>query len=339
MNKHHSEKNSLKRITKLEKELAAKNNELQIEAALDRVRAVAMEMNKPDDLLDVCKTLYEQFLLLGFSEMRNAMVNIHNDEDKSFINYDYSDEIGKSTNQLTYNIHPLIEKQIKKIRSANDAFSETYFSGEDLVEWKKFRKRIGEKNDPRLRKTKGLYYYFYSIGTGSIGISTFGPISKEKKVLLKRFRNVFNLSYQRYIDIAKAEAQAIEAKIEAALERVRARSMAMHHSSELHVTADVLFQQLRIFGGDIMNAGIALCTEDADEDEYWLSSDSGLRPVISIPHTKDPIQKKLYEDWKNKSEFYSIAKKGAELRAHYNYMQSVPTLKPFFQEGPNWSFP
>ncbi|MFL5808213.1 MAG: hypothetical protein ACJ749_01750, partial [Flavisolibacter sp.] len=110
-------------------------------------------------------------------------------------------------------------------------------------------------------------------------------------------------------------------------------------SSELHVTADVLFQQLRIFGGDIMNAGIALCREDADEDEYWLSSDSGLRPVISIPHTKDPIQKKLYEDWKNKSEFYSIAKKGAELRAHYNYMQSVPTLKPFFQEGPNWSFP
>ncbi|HXF29739.1 MAG TPA: hypothetical protein VN457_07800, partial [Chlamydiales bacterium] len=137
----------------------------------------------------------------------------------------------------------------------------------------------------------------------------------------------------------KAEAQAREAQIEASLERVRARSMAMHHSSELHAAADVLFQQLRIFGGNILNAGIALCTEDADEDEYWLSSDDGLRPVISIPHTKDSVQKKLYEDWKNKSEFFSIVKEGDELRAHYNYLQSVPSLKPFFEEGPHWSFP
>src|SRR6185295_8372911 len=227
MNNHRSEKDLLKRTAKLEKELAVQKHELQIEAALEKVRVVAMGMNKPGDLPAVCKTLYEQFLRLGFSEMRNAMVNIHNDEDKSFINYDYSKEIGKSSNHLTYNIHPLVEKQIKKIRSASDAFSETYFSGKDLTEWKKFRRRIGEKDDPRLSKNKGLYYYLYSIGIGSIGISTFGAISKEKKALLKRFRNVFQLSYQRYMDIAKAEAQARDAKIEAALERVRASSMAM----------------------------------------------------------------------------------------------------------------
>ena len=117
MDNHRSEKDFLKRTAKLEKELAAKTHELEIEAALEKVRTVAMRMNKPGDLPDVCKTLYKQFLLLGFSEMRNAMVNIHNDADKSFINYDYSDEIGKSTNHLTYNIHPLVEKQIKKIIS------------------------------------------------------------------------------------------------------------------------------------------------------------------------------------------------------------------------------
>src|SRR6478672_5050521 len=232
MDNHRSGKDLVKRTAKLEKELSAKTHELEIEAALEKVRTVAMRMNQPGDVPDVCKTLYKQFLLLGFSEMRNAMVNIHNDADRSFINYDYSDEIGKSTNQLTYNIHPLVEKQIKKIRSASDAFSETYFTGKDLTEWKKFRKRIGEKDDPRLNKNKGLYYYFYSIGIGSIGISTFGAISKAKKVLLKRFRNVFQLSYQRYIDITKAEAQARDAKIEAALERVRASSMAMHRSNE-----------------------------------------------------------------------------------------------------------
>jgi len=245
MNKRRSKKDLLKTAAKLEQQLAAKNHELEIETALEKVRAVAMRMSKPADLPDVCKTLYEQFLSLGFSEIRNAMINIHNDVDKSFTNYDYSDEIGKSTNYLTYNIHPLIERQIKKIRSANDAYSETYFTGKDLVEWKKFRKKIGEKDDPRLRMNKGLYYYFYSIGAGSVGISTFGPVSKVKKALLKRFRNVFYLSYQRYMDIATAEAQTREARIEAALERVRARSLAMHSSSELVEASDTMFLELQ----------------------------------------------------------------------------------------------
>lgn len=73
-----------------------------------------MAMHQPDDLLNICKTLYKEFNTLGFGEMRNTMINIHNDADKSFINYDYSDEIGKTTNHLTYTIHPLVEKQIKK---------------------------------------------------------------------------------------------------------------------------------------------------------------------------------------------------------------------------------
>ena len=180
---------------------------------------------------------------------------------------------------------------------------------------------------------------FVFFSHGWILVTTHEPQSAETIQILERFASVFSLTYRRFLDLQRAEAQAREAQIEAALERVRARSMAMHHSSELHAAADVLFQQLRIFGGNIMNAGIALCTQDADEDEYWLTSDSGLRPVISIPHTEDPIQKKLYEDWKNKSEFYSIAKGGDELKAHYNYLRSVPHLKPFFEEGPDWSFP
>src|ERR1043166_4908692 len=187
MNHQRSQKDLLKTTAKLEKELAARDHELEIEAALEKVRTMAMRMKKPGDLPDVCKTLYKQLLSLGFVGMRNAMINIHNDADKSFINYDYSDELGKSTNHLTYSSHPLIEKQIKKIRSTHDAFSETYFTGKDLVEWKKFSKRIGEKDDTRLNKNDGLYYYLYSIGTSSIGISTFGAISQEKKSVLKRF--------------------------------------------------------------------------------------------------------------------------------------------------------
>ena len=45
-----------------------------------------------------------------------------------------------------------------------------------------------------------------------------------------RFAKVFDLTYTRFNDLKQAEAQAREAKIEAALERVRAKAMAMHKS-------------------------------------------------------------------------------------------------------------
>ncbi len=170
---------------------------------------------------------------------------------------------------------------------------------------------------------------------GWILVTTHEPQSAATISILERFASVFNLTYRRFLDLQTAESQAREAQIEAALERVRARSMAMYNSSELHEVAEVLFQQLWNFGGNILNAGIVLCRADADDDEYWMSSDTGIRPVISIPHTDDPIQKKLYEGWKNKTEFYSEAKSGDELKEHFNYLRSVPALQPFFEEGIN----
>jgi hypothetical protein len=46
-------------------------------------------------------------------------------------------------------------------------------------------------------------------------------------MVVKRFANVFNLTYKRFLDLQKAEAQTHKANIETALERVRARALAM----------------------------------------------------------------------------------------------------------------
>ena len=107
------------------------------------------------------------------------------------------------------------------------------YDGKELDSWKDFRRNSGQKDDPRLDGIQALYYYLYSIGFGDIGISTFSPIDESQIKILKRFRNVFNLAYRRYNDIALAEHQAKEAQIETALERVRAVAMAMKKSDEL----------------------------------------------------------------------------------------------------------
>jgi len=266
----------------------AQAREAKIEAALEKVRAAAMSMMKPDDLLNVCEVLFKECLKLGFGGLRNAMINIHNDEKGTFLNYDYSDEIGKSINHLTYNIHPVIEKQIRQVRSANDAFSETSFMGKDLEEWKQFRRHIGEKDDQRIDNMSALYYYFYSIGTGSIGISTFSPMNGESLELLKRFRNVFSLSYQRYLDIALAEAQAREAQIEAALERVRSRSMGMQKSEELKEVIQVVYDQFVQLGVGVEHTGFILDYRDRDDMHIWLADQHKVPSEIVIPYFDSP---------------------------------------------------
>jgi hypothetical protein len=47
------------------------------------------------------------------------------------------------------------------------------------------------------------------------------PLSEENANILQRFAKVFEQTYTRFLDLQKAEVQAREAQIEAALERVR----------------------------------------------------------------------------------------------------------------------
>ena len=320
--KKNKERELKKTAAKLKDELDAKVFQLKTEAALEKVRVAAMKMKKADDLLNVCEKLFKELLALGFDEMRNAMINIHNDAAKSFVNYDYSDEIGKSINHLTYDIHPLVAEQIKKIRKANDAFSETYFTGKDLGTWKRFRKRIGEKDDPRLNKTKGLFYYFYSIGVGSIGISTFGPVSKEKKALLKRFRNVFSLSYQRYIDIAKAEAQAIEAQIEAALEKVRSRSLAMQKSNELEQVVTVVNEKLRELGVSMedRSASMIIFEKGSKDLVQWVAShEHESSSYFRTPYFDHPIFNDLLEAKEKGADFFYKAYTHEVKNSYFRY--------------------
>ncbi len=316
-------------------DLLIKNSDLQIETSLERVRTVAIGMRKSEELLNICEILFKELKTLGFDELRNTMINIHNDEDKTFLNYDYSDTLGKTITPLYYNINPVISKQIKQIRKSKDAFSETSFKGDELKEWKKFRKTRGEPDDPRLKNTNALYYYFYSIGTGSIGISTFGSITKEKLKLLKRFRNVFEFAYRRYSDVALAEAQAKDAQIELSLERVRARSMTMHSSDELVDASVVLFNELRSLGIESIRTGVAIFDELNKSVEIWSSQlikENRNKIIGIVPFKTHPFFEKCYRAWKRKAPYYFYEISGSEVKKYYKATSSVlsyPLKKKF----------
>jgi signal transduction histidine kinase len=300
----------------------AQAKEALLETSLEKVRAQALGMRKPEELLGICKALFTELQNLGFTEARNAMINVFDDEKSTFLIYDYSPDAGQTITHHFYNGHPVIEKQVKDIRSAADAFSETVFTGEDLEDWKAFRKQKGEKADPRVDNIIALYYYFYAVGTAAIGMSTFSSIDEEKKNVLKRFRNVFDFAYRRYTDVAQAEAQAREAQIEFGLERVRARAMAMQNSGELSDLVTTLFDELTKLDFALSWCVINIINESTLVNTVWLANlESGKAPeTFQIQFADYPFPNAMKQAWKERRSNWVYELKGEEKQVYFEFL-------------------
>ena len=319
---------TIEELEQKRKAVEAQNRELEIESSLEKVRTVAMGMRKSDDLLEICKIVYSELQYLRFSELRNVMINIHNDDKHALLNYDFSDNFGKTVTDIPYNFHPLVEKQVAVTRNAQDAFFEFSFTGEELKQFRELRKRNGEQDDPKLEVTDALHYYFFSIGTGSIGISTYSFINEEKLALLKRFRNVFNLSYQRYTDISQAEAQAREAEIELALERIRARTMAMQKSAELTETSYLLFQQLKELGASADQLSIGIINEAEQTMELSVTlHGSQLQNTLTVKLDEPFVVSKAYAAWKLNKKSLVVTLTGKDLEDYNAYRNNLGKIK------------
>ncbi|MGB4844699.1 MAG: ATP-binding protein [Ferruginibacter sp.] len=290
-------------------ELEIKNRELEIETSLEKVRAVAMSMSKPDDLLNICEVLFKELSKTGFQDIRCALIHIFNDDKGHFDDYDYSDFTGGKISTMPYKGNTVVENFLKRIRKSKESFTELVVKGKELADFLNFRKKTGQLQDKRLLKTKEINYYFFSVGLGNIGISNFGKISKEQLLILKRFRNVFNLAYQRYTDISLAEAQAREAQIEVALERLRNQSMLMQHSQEIQDLSKIFHEQLHELQIPSEFSYIWLPDEKKGEHLFWatwteqtknsLSTES--KSIVYPLDKKEKYTAACFKAWKSKT--------------------------------------
>ncbi|MEK7227169.1 MAG: hypothetical protein AAB221_16005, partial [Bacteroidota bacterium] len=259
----------------------AQAREAKIETSLEKVRAQAMSMMKSDELLKVCESIFKELRMLGFNEtdLRNTQIIINNDDKRIYSAYQYSDYIGGEIAEVLYDLHPVIRLLNDKLRQAKDAFADIEISGTALKDWKKFVNSFPQKHDAKLNSATELHYYFYSVGIGALGISSFKSLPEEKLEILQRLRNVFNLSYQRYTDIALAEAQAREAQIELGLERVRARAMAMQHSVELAELVATVFRELNQLDFSLASCIIWIHDPSHKSNALWIASDKMNKPA------------------------------------------------------------
>ncbi len=317
----------------------AQAREAQIEAALERVRSRSMAMHKSEELVEVVRILDKEIIGLRVEVSGTQIVtDFANPEDgvNDWYAREGQDDLEKF--HIPYLEHPITNRLINALNKNVDFYTENYSKAEKnkyfrlLFKYSDFAKFSKERQE-------FVYHspaYIRAVVASKNSILIFQrfdlkEFTKEEEGIFKRFGKVFEQAYTRFLDLQKAEAQAREAQIQLALERVRARTMAMQKSEELNDVATILFNQLRNLGGSLWTCAIVLCRENSAADEFRTAFENGMQPSVFIPNNEDDVHIKMYEGWKNKAELFSIAKGGDELREHYNYMVTVPSIQPVLE--------
>jgi signal transduction histidine kinase len=292
-------------------DLQLKNRELQIEAALERVRARAMAMQHSNELAELVSLVFTELVKLDFSLTR-CYIYIIDPDAHSLEAWTFNTEIGgiPTSFRIQYLDLPYYNAMIKAWQ-AQEKKLVYELSGEDKKETD--RVLFGEtayKNLPEpvkagMASVEKVYLSFSFNHFGAIQTGGLEPLSEEKLEIFDRFGNVFDLTYTRFNDLKQAEAQAREVEIQLALERVRAASMAMHQSKELHDVIKVVANQIKELGINFNTANFTRVNDDLSW-EFWVTTPEQPYPSqIHVPFIEHRLMKRMSEINENDKDFWS----------------------------------
>ncbi len=305
------------------KKAEAQAREATIEAALEKVRGKAMAMQTSEDVVSATSVLFNELGNLGIKTMRCGILLIDETQTMevwtSLFTKDGQDTkiIGSS---LDMNLHPLWHGIFISWKQKEDIFSYKLI-GPDV---KKYYSAIAKAYNPysALAQTPDLpdhYCHVYFFEEGGLYTFSLDEHNEETRQVLNRFTAVFSLTFRRYQDLKQAEAQLREAQIEAALERVRSRALAMRHSDELSEAAELLYNEFLKLGVESFSCGYLINDDEKGQWKIWLTNpgEPFFKEFWTAPYEADHNLKARFESWKRQEEFHCAVLEGEENRAHH----------------------
>src|SRR5215831_12896861 len=306
----------------------AQARESQIELALERVRAKTMAMHKSSDLLEVINVLADQFQILGFKVHSANFNTSYRDRDWNLWLYNPGTPVYPDKIHVPYFDHPFFNRTLEALASGSD-FNAFVFTREEKDSFfDHLYTHTIARNAPEERKklsyaAPGFAWSAVYLKNTALTIVNYDaePYTEEQNAIIRRFGNVFEQSYTRFLDLQKAEAQVREAQIEAALERVRSRTMAMFKSDELAETAVEVFKQMNGLGIIPNRLYIVIINDDSGNMEFWVTDENGdkigARHPVNI--NENITLKTMFEGWVTKKKSIIIDQQGNELQDWFTY--------------------
>ncbi|MBT6148111.1 MAG: HAMP domain-containing histidine kinase, partial [Gemmatimonadetes bacterium] len=221
-----------------------RNRELEIDRALERVRADVASMQQSHDLVRIVDSATESMkqlvplTIFGIDTVHEAEgIWRHHAEDDAT---DYP---------LSLSTVARWHENWKTSQTVHGQWSRAELEQDMQALFDAGLTRIGENWRGVLQELEGgLWQASVPFAQGSIGMfrpDEEGPFSDGDIRLLERIAEVVALAYTRFVDFQKVEAEAKRARIDRAAEHIRAEAMAMHGSDDLYALAATFFAEVR----------------------------------------------------------------------------------------------
>ena len=291
-------------------------------------------MHKSEELVETSDVLFKEIEKLGIKAIRTGVALI--DGKKNTVEVWSRSEM---KNQLENRIlgvvpasaHPIYAGIIKAWKEKKPYYAYN-LEGDNLVNYyKELSSYLSYPNRKKFNKRETIATYFFH--EGSLNVISYEPLNIDQNNIMIRFAKVFGQLYRRFLDLQKAEAQAKESEIQLALERVRARTMAMHKSDELAATAKVLFEQFDHLGKIPDRIGIGTINEKTKEVEFWLTDQTGneLTHDFSFSIDEPTSMAKFYKAWKEGKDSLVVDLTGKSLKDWLQYVTKEGRLPVNFE--------
>ncbi|MDA0684522.1 MAG: nuclear transport factor 2 family protein [Bacteroidetes bacterium] len=253
-------------------ELAKANRELEIDAALERIRRVTGEMKDASDLIEVVKQIkVEVDSLFGSVIVEVGLVQEVDDETIRFWSIIDVNEVPEDLAQfgLLYPkkpdpTHPMVDR----VWAVEEGYASLFF---DLDAMWQIHRSLAHYNPPEADLLKAAldggmesgWVTVFAVQVGRMYLSWSAEPPGEVAAVQPRIAAVLTEAQQRVEELRQAQHMAREAEINLAVEKVRARASGMQTSGEIVDVADVLREQMVGLGlSDVVTATVYTRTVD-----------------------------------------------------------------------------
>jgi signal transduction histidine kinase len=296
-------------------------------------------MHKSAEILDVVAILFGKLKELGLVFDGGAAIHLFSEGSRDATIWVMSPELSRPiVNKLPYEEviadNPII-LDVWKAKDTGQHITNRHYSFEEKREYFEYVFKhnanvVSEQVKNFIRSANSYTANFIAEKNSLLGASSWtGQVFSENDIeVLKRVARVFEQAYIRFLDLQRAEAQEKEATIEAALEKIRSRSLGMHQSHELNDVVAILFEKLKElelpFDG---GAGLFLFSEGSRDTSFWVtngyippvcnylpydesnfSDNAIMQDVWKAKDTGDPIVSKHYSS-EEKNKLFSYTSK------------------------------
>ena len=272
--------------------LEAQNRELQVEAALERVRSRAQGMRSSADIGEVTTQLFREFNDLGIPVRRSGIWILDVEPGKGEIwMTEPSGAIrkGEPFDMSAMDEQPDMARIYEAFRHGEPYVHFEYSIAEtvDLVFFSRDRLHMPLEyadEDPAVIADRlsafypdgRVHVYEVMFPQGMITLVRADALSEEELEVAQRFAGVFGFAFSRMQEIVKAEQAARQAERRAAVDQVRAEIAVMHRSADLErIVTPLIWRKLTEIGVPFLRCGVLILDEESRQVHAFLASSEG----------------------------------------------------------------